>query len=68
MNSSKVKFAKNSAYFESIYGQFNELSRSCSGIVLVFLLPCLTKNFIMTRFSQNWASEVTFVRLAHTVG
>ena len=35
---------------------------NCLGPVVAF------KNFMMMRFSQNCASEVTFVRLACTVG
>ena len=64
-------FAKNknihlsSAYFDNIYGQLNELCRSFRGILSDI---CSTKSLIMTNFSQKFASEVTFVGLACTVG
>ena len=40
------------------------------GPIVVFwiFLPCLTKSFMETSFSQNFASEVTFVRLARSIG
>ena len=54
-----IQCLQNSAYFDNIYGQFNELSGPCHGIFLIFLLPCSTKHFIMMRFNLNCASEIT---------
>ena len=39
----------------------NYLRRSCRGVFLTFLLPSLTKDFIMTRFSQNCVSKVRII-------
>ena len=37
-----------SAYFDNIYGQFIELSKTCCSVFLIFFLPYLTKSFIIT--------------------
>ena len=67
MHSPKRRYSLRLAYFDNIHGQLKKSSRSCHGIFVIFLLPCLTKSLIIANPSQNFASESTFIRLANTV-